>query len=290
MRRQPTTTTRSSSMLYFYCPKPTDGVFELIKSLGAIRLRHFDGMDFWNKNKRFNLTPNDVIVCWGGTIPELDGPRVLNAYNGDLTKPDVSKILSRLDISTVLHYPLNKRYETVNYLVPRELKAIAASDLLKRTKNPDYYVKLETLRNEYRIHSFAGKSIRAGSKGPMAGYRPVDTAEWLPESNMVHPWVRNSVGGWRINYEGFQSTARLRKLAHLVIKTLGLTFGAVDIGEHEEGHLMIIDVALAPDLDSGSVPAYIRAINKWVDGKFEEPEDGNEPKGAKREPFRVGDL
>src|SRR5688572_14103869 len=72
-------------MTYVYCPRRSNGAFELVKALGAHRLRKFDGIDFWDKQKRYELKEGDIVICWGASVPEIEGVRVLNSLDQPFT-------------------------------------------------------------------------------------------------------------------------------------------------------------------------------------------------------------
>jgi len=126
------------------------------------------------------------------------------------------------------------------------------SDLLHPTGNPDFYAKKVNLVEEFRIHSFNEKSIRAGVKSPREG---------VPQ----HPWIRSYDGGWRILYDGFSSRKAHRELAHQAVTALGLQFGAVDIGKKPDGSLIVLEVNRAPGLEGGTVTCYANAIQRLTE-------------------------
>jgi hypothetical protein len=152
------------------------------------------------------------------------------------------------------------------------------TDLLNPPKHPDYWTFKEDFIREYRLHSFCGRSIRAGIKTVRAGYTLAETEEdykkGLEEGKlMAHPWVRSYDAGWYINYEGFVSTAKMKQIAHKSVECLGLAFGAVDIGERADGTLVVIEVNRAPGIEGNSVTAYQKAITKWIEEPVEKEKD-----------------
>ncbi len=119
--------------------------------------------------------------------------------------------------------------------------------MLNPPDNPDYWVKVEKFVDEFRVHSFLGKSLRAGPKRVIPGR--VDP----------HPWIKSEDGGWAITYTGV--TPDVRELAHKAVNALNLDFGAVDIGKREDGSLVVLEVNRAPGLDEGGcAAAYAAAI------------------------------
>lgn len=134
----------------------------------------------------------------------------------------------------------------------RTLNHVGGIDLLNpAAQAPEYWVKKESIVEEIRIHSFNGKSIRAGIKRPRPGVQQ-------------HPWIRSYDGGWSIIYDGFESKKAQRELAHAAVKALGLQFGAVDLGKRADGKWMVLEVNRAAGLEGGTVEAYANAIKTWV--------------------------
>ena len=241
-------------MTYVYCPHRSNGAFELVKALGAYRLRTFDGMDFWDKRKRYELRDGDIIVCWGASVPDIEGIRVLNSLDQPFTAFTEWERLSGFGIPVV---GLGSGTPPKYTLVPRLQRQLFEI-------NPKFYIQRETFVNEYRIHSFDKRSIRAGVKVPRDGFIPCPEKEWRADAGLFHPWVRSFEGGWRVSYDGFKSTSDLRKLAHKAVTALGLTFGAVDIGVQDDGRLKVLEVDKAPRIEGGTIASYTRAITRWI--------------------------
>lgn len=235
-------------MLYIYSSVRSPGAFELVKTLNATRLRKFDGVDFWDKRRK-HLEAGDVVVCWGSPLPEMEGIRILNVIDLPLTPFKVWEKLSnaRIPLASI------GRLKGTQPLLP-----------VLMTDENAVYARNEKFVTEYRIHSFDKRSIRAGVKVPRDGFVSVNEPDWKPETNTYHPWIRTYTSGWRVNYDGFKSTVELRRLAHRAVACLGLTFGAVDIGQGVDGSLKVIDVDRAPRLEGITIQSYTRAISRWI--------------------------
>ncbi len=253
-------------MIYVYNAGKSQSASDLAKTLDGHRLRHFDGLDFWNRSKRYVFSPADMIVCYGSRVHDLDGVRVIN-HGKALTTFRALQYLSSRGIPTVRIADYN--YE--NGIIPR-LNA-GGGDLLNppAKEKAEYWVRTEQFTSVYRIHSFAGRSIRAGEKQPREGFRKVGLNLWKPDSRLAHHWIWTWETGWKVHYDGFKSTKEVRELAHKTLKFLGLTFGAVDIGERADKHLMVIKVDLAPVLEGRTLDIYARNILKWFKNE-ENPE------------------
>lgn len=137
--------------------------------------------------------------------------------------------------------------------LPRDANHVGGTDLITPPQRPDFWVKKETLIREYRVHSFGGRSIRGGVKVPREGVAT------------PHEWVRSWDGGWRISYADGAIHQAQRDIAHQAVQALGLTFGAVDIGQKADGSMLVLEVNRAPGLEGGTPEAYARAINRWVE-------------------------
>lgn len=147
--------------------------------------------------------------------------------------------------------------------VPRMNNHIGGNDLLHPPTAPDYYSRRLQLTDEYRIHSFDGRSIRAGRKVLRDGFSLTGGAPGHG-TLAASPWIRSYDGGWRINYDGFESSRPMRDLAAQAVQALGLTFGAVDIGLETTGRLVVLEVNRAAGIEGGSTESYAHAITRWV--------------------------
>jgi hypothetical protein len=237
-------------MIYVYSEKPSNSALALCEEFGATRLRQFDGLNFWRQGQKVKLKEGDSLICWGGTVPEIEGVKILNA---DI--PDTHRGLWNKLMAAGLSGPL-KTYSNPfqDDFIPRHLDRQGGEDFLDpKPKDADYWVQKVNFINEFRIHSFQNRSIRAGVKVVREGMN-------------AHPSIRTFETGWRVEYANFSSTEHLRKLAHCVPRALELDFACVDIGETSTGGFLILDVKFAPTLsDDTTKAAYFKAIKRWLD-------------------------
>lgn len=264
---------------YIYCRRKSDSARELVTVLGAKRLREFDGDSFWDKRKRLSLKEGDIVICWGETFPtELDGIRILNGGEA-LSKFEQARKLQQDGINTIETVSVedmrSMRRRMTGGLkpvpaswIPRKNSHVGGNDLLTPCENPDYYSARLALTKEYRIHTFLGKkSIRAGEKRLREGYS-LDAAEVAASRGrlkLASDWIRSYDGGWRVCYDNFQSTQKMKNLSYKAAKSLGMDFGAVDIGEDATGTLYVLELNRAPGLEGGSIEAYANHIKKWIE-------------------------
>lgn len=160
----------------------------------------------------------------------------------------------RLRDALVQPVPTPRRIEPVGEWVGRMNNHVGGTDLLSPPSRPDFWVKKEVFVKEFRVHSFMGRSIRAGIKAVREGVSN-------PSS-----WIRSWDGGWWMRYDGETVKQKHREIAHKAVATLGLQFGAVDIGERADGSLVVLEVNRAPGVEGGSIAAYKTAIAGWAAG------------------------
>jgi len=245
-------------MIYIYSRIFDSDVIDLCRSLDALRLGRFDGIDFWKRGSRVKLDPKDIVVCWGDHVPDLEECRVLN-HGKRLDEYSNSFLLRRAGVHTITYTDYKFGPEAVPVLRPGQ-------------KEPTLWMYKEDFVNEIVIHSFQGKSIRAGQKVIKDGFKATGPKDkWVEGGNWAHPWIKSERWGWTTSYAGFKSTSPQRELAHKAVKVLGLTFGVVTLGECRGGELKVIGVKSRPSLDNGGVPIYMKAINRWIETKDVEP-------------------
>lgn len=196
-------------------------------------------------------------------------------YRTQLFKQSVKDVIDRFSaLNTAISVPAPVAPAVVQAeWIGRATNHVGGGDILRPTDwTVGYFAKKEEIVKEFRIHSFLGKSIRAGVKALRDGYVPAERVEQAlhttPDGRALygHPWVRSWDGGWRIKYDGVSSKRKHRELAHAAVKALGLDFGAVDIGERADGSLLVLEVNRAPGLAEGTIDVYSKAINNWISG------------------------
>jgi hypothetical protein len=196
-----------------------------------------------------DLAEDFVEIEWAGRNPvTLRGIQELVTAFGNL--------------STVLNRPLpTASPRDTGEWVGRMFSHVGGDDLLAPPATPDYYSRKLTFTQEYRVHSFDGRSIRAGRKVLRDGY---STTPGAAGTLRASSWIRSLDGGWRINYDGFESTRVMRELAASAVNALGLNFGAVDLGQLADGTFVVLEVNRAPGLEGGSVESYGAAVNRFI--------------------------
>lgn len=228
-------------MIYVYRRAASSGAVALARELGGMRVKTLP-----------RLTNDDVVVCWGMQLSQDDVLAKCRILNGTVIrrKQTDAKLLRKAGVPTIT---ISEDAPQGEGWLARTAYHTGGLDLLKPTRRPDYWVKREELVKEFRVHSFLARSIRAGVKVVRNGVED------------PHPWIRSWDGGWRISYDGTSVKQKHRDIAHQACKALKLDFGAVDIGEHADGSVIVLEVNRAPGLEGKTIPAYAKAIQGWIE-------------------------
>lgn len=113
----------------------------------------------------------------------------------------------------------------------------------------EFFVRYVPKSNEYRLHVFGERIIKASQK--------VRTNEEVP----YDPWVWNLASGFTFRVPDERVPATTRYMAVMAVELAGLDFGAVDIIVGDDGLPYVLEVNTAPGLhtDSG-FEAYVKRI------------------------------
>jgi hypothetical protein len=268
-------------MIYIFRSVASEGAKALAAELGGRKVKRFP-----------TIGANDKVICWGEQargVGILNGAPIQNKFADALTlkakgvptvevsrtKPKeqevnpTTTILAHRDadrtavaqyIEQLQTWLKNNPVVTAATWLGRRSNHVGGHDLLTPPATPDFWSRKEDIVEEYRIHCFKGRSIRAGKKIVREGL----TNTGAPY--VAHPWIRSLDGGWRICYDDFKSRKEMRDLAARAVEALSLDFGAVDLGKKRDGSLIVLEVNRAPGLEGGTITAYANAIKGWMGG------------------------
>jgi hypothetical protein len=196
--------------------------------------------------------------------PAIRGAFPLTAFRGLETLTEAQATQLQRQINAYLTAPLPPAQPAETWLA-RKNNHIGGNDLLAdNLAEVDFYSKKENIVEEYRLHIFRGKSIRAGKK--------VARATRPDGRTPAHQWIRSFDAGWVIQYDAFTSTKEMRALAIKAVKALGLDFAAVDLGKRADGSLIVLEVNRAPGVEGNSISAYSKHIIAWANGQERDEE------------------
>lgn len=249
-------------MIYIRYRRPSASARELITWLntGGLRARRW--------RDEILQTGHDLVVCWGDPLDD-DGTPVLNSnlFNDKLNE---LRALRDGQVPTP-SFIMPEFYKPRPNFVGRNRHHHGANDLLRGVRNPDYWVEIVPVVDEFRVHVFRDAEtrrhvvIRVGLKVPAPGLGAPGTV------GGPHPVYRSRNAGWRIDYGTGAQTAiaryrGVRDVAKRAVCAVGYDFGAVDVGVDTRTNLPVVfEVNSAPGLAGGTVGAYGRHIAAWAE-------------------------
>lgn len=128
------------------------------------------------------------------------------------------------------------------------------SDASMEMPEAPLYTKYVKKTDEYRVHVFDGKVIDVQRK-----MRKND----VPDSEV--DWkIRNLAGGFIFGREGVDPGNTILETSISAVNSLGLLFGAVDIGSHPEEGPRVYEVNTAPGLEGSTVTSYANAFKEYL--------------------------
>jgi hypothetical protein len=213
-----------------------------------------NNVDVVNKfTEATRLQAGGVRTVQVSRVRPADRPAVRGDFIFDSNTVRLSEQQAR-DLTARIQAYLDAPLPPAETWVARRNAHVGGDDLREGIQAGDFYSRKEPITSEYRVHIWKGKSIRAGQKVKRDGFETT-----------AHPWIRSYESGWRVNYSEFKSSKAMRELAAKAVETLGLTFGAVDLGELADGSLLVLEVNRAPGIEGGTTGTYAERIKTWVE-------------------------
>lgn len=136
-------------------------------------------------------------------------------------------------------------------------KGIIVAKTVQELVKAPLYVKYFPKSYEFRVHVFNGKVIDSVQKRKRSG---------LAEG-AYNKYVRSHNNGWVFCRENNNITKKAKELAIKAVKSLGLTFGAVDVVMTSSGKCKVLEVNTAPALEGKTLESYTNAIKEFVCGQ-----------------------
>lgn len=289
-------------MIYVIGKSSIEGLDELCQKLGAMRVRKFDGLNFWVSRQNLQLNPGDFVIPWGISIPEIDGMNIINP-TGDATLStefgQLQRILSK-GINTISAYKAHTRFVGARGYLPRKFGHTGGSDLINPPANPDYYTIQVNFKKEYVVHVFSNRTILAGEKVPIEGFclrtihgypcRTCDpNAPSLPEGpgHGPHPWIRVPAYGWKVDYT-IKPPGSVKAQAQAANTALESMFGVYTLGIPVGGeHPWVININKIPTLSPQVLHVYSKALSGFINHKMEAlvKQQNDEPEVVGDAPF-----
>lgn len=219
-----------------------------------------DGKRLKLKGSKYRKHPGDVLVNWGSTKP-FD-------YPVDLNKPE-NVTIATSKMATFLYLqnagiPIPRwtqdKAEVLKWkekVVGRDLdsgrsgRGIVVYKKDQEVGNHLFYTEYFRKDREFRIHVFRGKVIFEQEKLKRK------------DADVADNYIRSHDRGWCFAFHHLTerpTPAVAKDVAVAAVSTLGLDFGAVDIGWHKDNGAVVFEVNTAPGLEESSLEAYATAF------------------------------
>lgn len=215
----------------------------------------------------------DIVINWGSSAPF--------AGIGQATYLNSPQAVARAANKLQTQMAFNNSEEAKPYMLSYVTSKEAAAKLIRegfvivcRTKltgnsgegiviannvgelvDAPLYTVYKKKQQEYRVHVFDGKVISIQRKA-----RKIEV-----EDDKVNWQVRNLDGGFIFARTGFDVPRSVTRAAKIAVKTLGLDFGAADIGHHNKEGTFVYEVNTACGLSGSNLTDYVEAFCEKLD-------------------------
>ena len=227
----------------------------LARSLGGLRVY---------PNRNYRKRPTDLVINWGSSTapqwgsPDLNGTGVAEAANklttlrlltaSGVSVPIWTTDIGEAELSILGGQTMFCRTKLTGHsgqgiVVAKEIQDLIQSPL---------YTQAFPKEKEFRVHVFNGRVIDITEKRKRSGTGSrEDHHVWNHGNDFV--FARENV--W-CPYAAIQQAIK-------AVQALGLDFGAVDIGWHNELGAVVFEVNTAPGITGTTLSKYVEAINEY---------------------------
>ena len=238
--------------------RPSKSAYALAKALGIKRLKR--------TNSKFRPRRSDIIVNWG-IVDVLPNATYLNSPAAVELAADKLKTFQRLT-QLGIPVPNHQTFKPTGsdlWLARTTLHGHSGQGIVLTTPDqlpsaPLYTQHIPKVA-EYRAIVVNGEVVDFKQKLKRRPYSDDNPTGHVGEH---HPHIWNHSGGYIFAREGIERPADLDELSILSMKSLGLTYGALDIIKAEDDKLYILEVNTAFGLDGSTTGLVASAIKKAI--------------------------
>lgn len=216
-------------------------------------------------NSKFKESPSKIVINWGSSSCPYD---CLNDSGAVSIASDKLLSLKQLSLSGVSTPDWTTSLEIASGWLIEGHTVVCRGTLVgssgegitlvtgesEELPSVPLYTKYTKKKDEYRVHVFDGKVIDVQRK-----MRKKDVPD-----NEVDWKIRNLAGGFIFGREGVDPSDTVLEESCRAVTSLGLLFGAVDVGEHPETGARVYEVNTAPGLEGSTVDSYVKAIKEYL--------------------------
>lgn len=230
----------------------------LARSLGVLRVK-----------PTYNARRKDVIVNWGNSNPPH-----FRWMEQDLNKPHAIALASnKLNTFKTLQYD-NDFIHCPDWTVDKGMakywitqgdtvycrstvtghsgRGIVIANTVDELINAPLYTVKTKHKDEYRVHVFKGEAIDVQKKKRKLSGTSISNG------------IRNHASGWVYGRLDIDPPSELVDISIKAVETLGLDFGAVDIGHRLiDNKFFVFEVNTAPGIEGSTLDKYAKAIYNY---------------------------
>lgn len=234
----------------------------------ALFTRLVNGKQLKLEGSKYKPQARDVVVNWGSVrCPDFSPARVLNR------QPGVAKAVSKLKTFAELRNKgvvvpdwtqdkaTAQEWLKTGKIIARDLdsgRGGVGITVYKKGGSIDrahlFYTRYFRKNREFRLHVFKDAVIFAQEKRKkVEGLDP----------QKFDPYIRSHDRGWVFCFHHFNDSPihpDVYKGCVSAVRSLGLDFGAVDVGYNEESGYCVFEVNTAPGLEGETLNAYAKAL------------------------------
>lgn len=241
-------------------------------SSGALRLAKALGIKRTQEHTTFRPQPDDVIINWGCTAQRF----WVGTYINEPSKVHIagskfeSLIMMQLsgvqvpefttDWNRALDWLQNEEYKVIARTVDRGHAGIGMHLMLGDADfmEAPLYVKYVPKKQEYRVHVMGGEVVDIQQKRIHNGLDQ-------HAKDAINYQIRTAANGWVYCRQDLDVPAGIREQAIQAVESLGLDFGAVDIGYTElNRRVTVYEVNTAPGLEGQTVQSYAQHLRRII--------------------------
>lgn len=209
----------------------------------------------WAKEGDFKKGKDDLCVNWGS-------PRARKFGNAApwLNKGVVLNKLLHFEQMKAAGVPIPTFVKgsrpTSGTWLGRQLQHWDGNDLEKKLTTADYWVERVEIKDEYRVHCFKGKVLRASLKVPVERW----TYKGKVFTGKANPNFR--IGDfWGTSDKDYAAEIpKLCAMAAAAVTAVGYDFGGVDVATLRGGGAVVFEVNSAPWLGGDAATKYAKLI------------------------------
>ena len=220
-----------------------------------------------------NITDRDILIrwgCYGNSALDSQFDKIINTSEALQMASNKYKALCRAidtgvrvpglwtsDRSRIPRWELPVLRRKFHHTRGLDIRFCATRRDLYRKPRGDYYSKFIRGQDEFRIHMFDGKIIRASKKVPL-----------IRGANKI---IKNSRNGWGFDEVGIGTVPNLSDLQSQCfdsMNSVGLTYGAIDVIYEDSTRLpYVLEINSAPRLNLFGRKAFRRAVKAYMRGR-----------------------